>query len=262
MVIGCAAALVAASCTDEATVQSGGRSPVSIAAAAGLRYALDDLISAFVEQTPGGAEVSVSYGSSGSLYAQLVNGAPFDLFLSSDVEYPHRLVEQGGAAPDGLFVYATGRLAIWAPSGSPAAVDVREFDALTNLAVTRVAVANPEHAPYGRAALEAMQWAGVFEVVAPKLVYGENVSQALQFVQSGAAEVGIVALSLAAAPPVVASGGRYWRVPAEAHGAIEQAGVIMRTATDRPLVARFREFMLGNEARALLGRYGFVVPEA
>ena len=231
---------------------------ISIAAAADLRYALEELVRAFNVEHPEAA-VSISYGSSGSYYAQLLNGAPFDLFLSADVAYPRELARRGLTAADGEFTYAEGRIVVWAATSLPLDVESLGLEVLADRAIRRVAIANPEHAPYGRAAEAAMRAAGVFDAVAPKLVYGENISQTLQFVQSGAADAGIVALSLATAP-AVASSGRYWVIPADLHPPIEQGGTIMRTAANPRLAYAFRRFMLSDAARALLTRYGFSLP--
>jgi molybdate transport system substrate-binding protein len=230
---------------------------VSVAAASDLRYALDEVVAAFTAMNPD-TEVMVSYGSSGSFYAQLVNGAPFDLFLSADVDYARRLVTQGVAVADSLFIYAEGRLVVWVPAASGLDIEARGLDALRSPAITRVAIANPEHAPYGRAAEAALRSAGVYDVVKPKLVLGDNVSQALQFVESGAAEAGVVALSLALAPPVVAA-GRYVLVPATAHPRLEQGGVIMAAAAGEG-ASRLRSFLMSPDGRAVLDRYGFVEP--
>ena len=148
---------------------------------------------------------------------------------------------------------------MWVAAQSALAIENTGLRVLLDPAVKRIAIANPEHAPYGRAAEAAMQSAGLLDTVRPKLVLGENVSQALQFVESGSADVGVVALSLAGAP-AVAGKGRYWIVPAEAHPRLEQGGVIMRTAA-RPDAARaFRSFLLSDPARATLARFGFQLP--
>jgi molybdate transport system substrate-binding protein len=231
---------------------------LSIAAASDLRYAFEEITAAFKAANPQ-LVLSVSYGSSGNFYAQLVNGAPFDLFLSADVEYPRRLAAQAVARPESLFSYANGRLAIWVGGSSPIDVERLGMKSLTASAVTHVAIANPQHAPYGRAAEAAMQAAGILEQVKPKLVLGENISQTMQFVQSGAADIGIVALSLARAPQTAGS-GRYWVVPAEAHPPIEQGGAMMRATKNAAAAQEFRTFLLGTEARAILQRYGFDAP--
>jgi len=237
---------------------AGAPATLSIAAASDLRYALDELAAAFEAERPG-VDVAVSYGSSGSFYAQILNGAPYDLFLSADIAYPRQLAERGLTLPGSEFTYGEGRIAVWVPAASPVDVSALGLAALTAPAVARVAIANPEHAPYGRAAEAALRAAGILEAVRPKLVLGENIAQTMQFVQSGAADAGIVALSLALAP--VASGGRYQLVPTSAHPPLEQGGAILRAATGREEAQAFRQFMLGPAARAVLARYGFVVPE-
>jgi molybdate transport system substrate-binding protein len=231
---------------------------LAVAAASDLRYALDELVAVYREEHPG-AGVSVSYGSSGNLYAQLTNGGPYDLFLSADIDYPRRLVDAGLAAPDSLFAYANGRIALWVPTNSPLDLDALGLRAVLDPKVTRVAIANPEHAPYGRAAEAALSGAGLLDEVRPKLVLGENISQTLQFVQSGAADIGIVALSLALAPPVTGS-GRYWAVPIDAHPPIEQGGAILADAARPDAAASFRALMTSDAGHAVLLRYGFVLP--
>jgi len=236
---------------------AGPRQSVAIAAAADLRYALDEIVDAFEVGNPD-VEVTVSYGSSGSFYAQLRNGAPFDVFLSADVEYTRQLDDRGLTVPGSNFTYAIGRIAVWAPGRSGLPVETLGLQALADPGVTHVAIANPQHAPYGRAAVAALEAAGLLDAVKPKFVLGENVSQTLQFVQSGSAEAGIIALSLALAPPVK-DAGQYWLVPASMHAPIEQGGTIMRTAADVESARRFAAFVGGEHARAILRRYGFTV---
>lgn len=231
---------------------------LSIAAASDLRYALDELTGVFRESHPG-VRVETVYGSSGNFYAQIVNGAPFDLFLSADVAYVRLLDERGLVQSSSLFRYAQGRIAVWVPLSSPLDVGRRGLDVLTDASVSHVAIANPQHAPYGRAAEAALRSAGLFDQVGPRLVLGENISQALQFVQSGSADAGIVALSLAVAPPV-ARAGRYWLIPEDMHPPIDQGGAILRATKHAAAAEAFRTFLLGDEARAVLGRYGFVTP--
>src|SRR5205085_7290504 len=166
---------------------------VRIAAAADLRFALDELTVAFERAHPAVA-LSVSYGSSGSFFAQLLNRAPFDVFLSADVDYPRQLAARGLTLPGGEFTYAVGHIVLWTPAGAPVDVAQSGMKVLVDPRVGHIAIANPEYAPYGRAAVAAMRTDGVYERVAAKLVFGENVSQALQFVQSRAADVGVVAV--------------------------------------------------------------------
>ena len=226
-----------------------------IAAAADLRYALDDVVKAF-RQRHNKVRIEPAYGSSGMFYAQLVNRAPFDLYLSADVQYPRKLAEQGLILPGSEFTYADGRIVLWA--GNAAGVDVARLgiDALRQPAVRHIAIANPAHAPYGRAAEAALRSLGVYDAVKDKLVMGENVSQAFQLAASGAAEAGMVALSLAIAPG--ASGqGHYWEVPRTAYPRIQQGGAILKWARNPQAARAFRAFLLAPEGRAILKRYGF-----
>jgi molybdate transport system substrate-binding protein len=225
---------------------------VTIAAAADLHFALDEISLRFRATHPD-VDLQMAYGSSGNFYAQIRNGAPFDIFLSADAEYPRKLVQEGIGARDSLFVYAVGRIVVWVPAASP----LDPATALRAASVRHVAIANPQHAPYGRAAEAALRSLGVYDSVESKLVLGENVAQTLEFVQSGAADVGIVALSLALAPPVRGQ-GRYWEVPAEAYPKIEQGGVILR---DSKAAREFRSFLLVAGARRVLKEYGFSLPE-
>jgi len=235
-------------------------STVRIAAAADLRFALDELTAAFKREHRD-VDVAVSYGSSGSFFAQLLNRAPFDLFLSADIAYPRQLAERGLTLPGAEFVYAVGRIVVWTQASSPLPLERYGLKALVDPRAGHVAIANPEHAPYGRAAEAAPRAAGVYDRVAPKFVFGENVSQALQFVQSGSADAGIVALSLAVSP-TVRDGGRYWEIPPDTYPRIEQGGTILSWAANADAARLFRSFMLTDEGRAVLKRYGFFLPGA
>lgn len=230
---------------------------LTVAAAADLRFALDELAVQFRAAHPGVA-LAVTYGSSGNFFAQIQNGAPFDVFLSADADYPRRLIAAGLAKPDSLFLYGIGRIVLWVPAGSPVDPSLGT-GALEALSVHHIAIANPEHAPYGRAAVAALHSLGAYDRVSPKLVLGENVAQAFQFVESGAAEAGIVALSLALAP-AARGHGRYWELPAGAYPKIEQGGVILNRAPAGP-AAQFRAFLLSADARRILQRYGFAPPQ-
>jgi len=231
---------------------------VSVAAAADLQFALPEIVADFRRLHPEVA-VSVTYGSSGNFYSQLVNRAPFDLYFSADVSFPKKLVEQGLAPADSLFTYAVGRLVLWVPAASPLDVQKLGVAALRSPAVRHVSIANPQHAPYGQAAEAALRSLGVYDAVREKLVYGENVAQALQFVQSGAAEAGVLALSLALAPPVAAT-GRYWEVPLDASPRLEQGGVILKAARNPEAARQFRDFVLSAPGRATLKRFGLFIP--
>ena len=206
-------------------------------------------------------DVSASYGSSGTFYAQLLNQAPFDLFLSADLGFTRQLAERSLTVPGSDFTYAAGRIVLWVRASSPIDVGRLGMKALEADDVSHVAIANPEHAPYGRAAQAAMHAAGVYDLVKPRLVLGENVSQALQFVQSGSADIGIVALSLVLSP-TLAGAGRFWEVPPDRYPRLEQGGTILRWASNPAAAWQFRSLMLGDEGRAVLGRYGFFLPGA
>ena len=230
---------------------------LTIAAAADLKFALDDLVKEFEEKYPA-AKVNVTYGSSGNFFAQFQNGAPFDLFFSADIAYPRKLAEKGLGADD-VFLYAIGRIVVWVPKDSPVAVDKLGIKALLEPSIRKIAVANPEHAPYGRAAVAAMKALNVYDQVASRLVYGENIAQTAQFVQSGAADIGILALSLAVAPQM-RDAGRFWQVPLDAYPRIEQGGIILKSSRNLETARAFRDFVLGDHGREVLAHYGFYLP--
>ena len=228
-----------------------------IAAAADLKFAMDELSREFAKQT--GANISVTYGSSGNFFAQLENGAPFDVFFSADIEYPRKLEAQGLAERGTLFEYAVGRIVIWLPKETKLDLAKLGWQALRDPSISKIAIANPEHAPYGRAAVEALQQAGVYEAVKDKLVYGENISQAAQFVQSGNAQAGIIAMSLAVSPEM--RDGKRWEIPAEMHRPLEQGAVLLNSAENKELARDFLQYVKGAAGRAALSKYGFAVPE-
>lgn len=229
---------------------------VRVAAASDLKFALDEVVKG-LQATHPDLSVEPTYGSSGNFVAQIQGGAPFDLFLSADVEYTRRLAQEGWTAPGSEFVYGRGRIVLWVPRES--SLDVaRGLAALREPHVRKVAIANPRHAPYGRAAQAALRHAGLYDEVAAKLVLGENAAQAAQFVQSGAADAGLIALALAVAPAMTGA-GRYHEIPAASHPTLEQGGVILKNARDPEAAARVRAFLVGPQGRAILKRYGFVL---
>jgi len=231
---------------------------VAIAAAADLKFALDEVLVEFHKQHPDFV-VTPTYGSSGAFFAQISNNAPFDLFLSADIDYPRKLIEAGHADKASEFSYAIGRIVVWAPHDSPLDLNAQGMQALLDPSVKKIAIANPQHAPYGRAAEAAMKQLGIYDQVKDKLVLGENISQAAQFVESGAADVGVIALSLALAPPMKEK-GKYALVPLDAYPTIEQGGVIHNKTKDRAATETVRNFITSNEGRAILNRYGFPLP--
>jgi molybdate transport system substrate-binding protein len=234
------------------------RGRVRVAAASDLNAALTDVIARFGAAHD--VDVTVSYGSSGNFYAQLLNQAPFDVFLSADVSYPNQLAARGLTLPQSEFTYAFGHLVLWAPAASPIDVEHEGLQALKHPSIAHVSIANPEHAPYGRAAVAAMKAAGVYEVVQPKVVLGENVAQAMQFVQSGAADVGLVAMSLALAPNAKGK-GRLFEVPHDTYPRVEQGGTILKWATDVDAARAFRGFLLSADGQSILKQFGFSVPD-
>jgi molybdate transport system substrate-binding protein len=230
-----------------------------VAAAADLKFVMEEMIEKFQQRSPE-ISVKVTYGSSGNFYSQLVNQAPFDIYFSADVGYPRKLSEQGLTLEGSDFVYAVGRIVIWAPAFSEIDVERLGAEALRHSSVRHIAIANPKHAPYGKAAEAAMRSLGLYEAVREKLVYGENVAQAFQFIQSGAAEIGVIALSLALAPNA-RDQGRYWEIPQQAYPRLDQGGVILRWAKGPTAARNFRSFVLGSTGREILKRYGFTLPE-
>jgi molybdate transport system substrate-binding protein len=232
---------------------------LSIAAAADLQFALEEVSRQFHAAHPE-VETQIVYGSSGNFYAQIRNQAPFDLFLSADLEYPRQLARQGLALPDSVFPYAVGRLAVWVRADSPLDVAAMQMRAFDDPSVKHAAIANPQHAPYGRAAEAALRSAAVYDRIAGKLVLGENIAQTLQFVQSGAADVGIVALSLALAPSMRGQ-GRYWEVPLNSYPKLWQGGVILKRAQGSRAAAAFRAYLVSAAGRRILQQYGFSLPD-
>jgi molybdate transport system substrate-binding protein len=239
-------------CADTAKPQ------VRIAAAADLKFALDDVVAEFHKLHPD-VQVQTTYGASGTFFAQLSNKAPFDLFLSADVDYPRKLIEAGLADPDSEFLYAVGRLVIWAPSSSKLDAGMLALDALRDPSVRKIAIANPRHAPYGRAAEAALKKLGVYDQVKDRLVLGENIVQTAQMVESGGADVGLIALSLALSPQMKDK-GRFWRVPDDAYPKLEQGGVILKDAGNPLAAGKVRDFLTSKPGRDVLGRHGFVLP--
>ncbi|HEX9171251.1 MAG TPA: molybdate ABC transporter substrate-binding protein [Telluria sp.] len=229
--------------------------PLLVAAASDLTHCIDELAAAFAKQAPG-AKVKVALGSSGHFYAQIRNGAPFDVLLSADMEYPRQLAKLGVAEGATLKPYAIGRIALWSldPRLDPAASGMA---VLRDPRVAKVAIANPAVAPYGRAAKAALERDGLWQAVQPRIVIGENVAQTAQFVQSGNAQLGIVSLAMLNTPK---AGGRYYVIPMTGLAPIEQGAIVTRHGAANPLAPRFVLFMDSPAARAILERHGFSLP--
>ena len=227
---------------------------LTIAAAADLKFALDAFKAQFQKEHPDYL-VRATYGSSGNLFAQADNGAPFDLFLSADANYPRQLIARKKAEASSFFLYGIGHLVLWAPKSSKIQVK-NGFAALLGPQVTKFAIANPQHAPYGRAAEAALKKAGIYEKIKDKIVRGENVVQTAQFVQSGAADAGIIALSLALSPTLKAQ-GQFWQVPTNLYPRLEQGGVILNKAPNASGARLFRQELTSKNGRAILQKFGF-----
>jgi len=221
-----------------------------IAAASDLRFAMAEIAAQFQATHPEVA-VKTSYGSSGQFMQQIENGAPFDVFCSADIAYPRALAAKGLAAPGSEFIYAIGHIVVWVPESSP--LQVTGAEALRDPSIRHIAIANPQHAPYGKAAEAALRSLGLYEEVKDKLVYGENVSQAQQYVETGAAEIGII-------PPSLVKSGRSWEVPPDSYPKMEQGGILVKSSRNAALAQEFRTFMLSEQARSILKRYGFYLP--
>ncbi len=228
---------------------------LTIAAAADLKYALDEIAGAFRAEHPND-KVDIIFGSSGKFHTQIQNGAPFDLFFSADIAYPRELRDKGLSATQPK-LYAIGRIVLWSLKPELAKLPLKSLPA--SPAIRKFAIANPDHAPYGRRAQEALQHEGVWEAMKPKLVMGENIAHTSQYVDSGAAEAGIIALSLVKGQ-ALAGKGAWTLIPAEWHAPLEQAYVITTRAKANPLAAAFANYMETPAARVVMRRYGFVLP--
>jgi len=229
---------------------------LTVAAASDLQFALQDVAARFEKQS--GKGVNVIYGSSGNFSQQIQNGGPFDLFFSANLDYPKQLDASGLVEPGSLYQYAMGKLVIWVPNVSKLDLSVG-LKVLLDPAARRIAIANPQHAPYGKAAVTAMQQENVYDKVKDKLVLGENISQTATFVVSGAADVGILALSLAMSPNMKDK-GRYVEIPESDYPPIEQACIILRSSRNKDAAWKFLSFVKTAAVGDLLRSYGFEVP--
>jgi molybdate transport system substrate-binding protein len=229
---------------------------ITVAAASDLTYAMNEIAANFEKAT--GCVLRLSMGSSGNFLTQIENGAPFDVFFSADIAYPKKLEAEGLATPGSTYLYAVGKIALWVRNDS--AVEVgKGFAALRDAGVKKIAIANPLHAPYGRAAEEALRRAGMYDAVKDRLVLGENISQAAEFVESGNADAGIIALSLALSP-AMKDKGRAWIVPENLYAPIQQGAVIVRAAGNPEGAREFLNYIKTPAVAALLERYGFALP--
>jgi molybdate transport system substrate-binding protein len=229
---------------------------ITVAAAADLQFAFQDVAARFEKDT--GKHVKLIFGSSGNFFAQIQNGAPFDVYFSADIDYPKRLEAAGLAEPGTFYPYATGKIVLWVPKESK--LDLNQgLQVLLDPGIRKIAIANPEHAPYGRAAVAALRHENIYDKVSAKFVLGENISQTASFVVSGSADIGIIALSLASAPSLKEK-GRYAEIPADDYPPIEQAAVVLKSSANKEVARQFLAFLKTSAIQDLLRTYGFTVP--
>lgn len=234
---------------------------LKVAAAADLSSVMPRLVATFEKHA--GIGVSVSLGSSGNFFAQIQNGAPFDVFLSADKSYPEKLQQAGLTEPGTLVEYARGKLVLWTPHGSPLrfAADknrnlMGDLSRLGAPEVRRIAIANPDHAPYGRAAVAVLQHYGIYDKIKAKLILGENISQTAQFAQSGNADAAFIAYSIALTPPMETR-GQYLLLPQETYPPLDQAAVVTKSSTNKVYARQFVEFLRSADAQGILRQFGF-----
>ena len=233
-----------------------GAEEITVATATAMNFAMKELSEKFEKKS--GIHVNPSFGSSGKFFSQIQNGASFDLFFSANLDFPKKLEEAGIAVPGTLAKYAEGRLVLWVPATSDIAVEYG-MEALLDPGIKKIAVPNPKHAPYGKAAIAALEHHRIYDRVKDKLVSAENTFQAAQFVQSGACDIGLIALSLALNPSMKEA-GRYWEVPSDAYAKLDHGAVILKSSRYPKEAQAFLAFVQDEEGQEILGRYGFVPP--
>lgn len=233
-----------------------GAQELGVAAASDLQFVFKEIAGRFEKQT--GIALRLSFGSSGNFFSQIKNGAPFDLFFSADVEYPRQLDMAGLAEPGSFYEYARGKIVLWVPKES--SIDVAQgLKVLLDSNLQKIAIANPAHAPYGGAAVAAFKSAGIYEQISHKLVFGENISQTANFVVSGSAGAGVLALSLALSS-TMSSRGRYYVIPPDTYPPLKQAAIILRSSNRKPQAKRLLDFLRSPEIVELMRQYGFELP--
>ena len=230
---------------------------LTVAAAADLNFALKDIAHQYQRDT--GNALNLSFGSSGNFFVQIQNGAPFDLFISADVTYPQKLEQAGLAEPGTLYKYAVGKIVLWTPKSSKLDLG-KGMNVLLDPSIGKIAIANPGHAPYGRAAEEALKKSGLYDKIKDKLVLGENISQTAQFVQTGNADVAILALSLANAP-TMRNVGQFIEVPSSLYQPIEQEAIVLKASSKKRQAAEFLQYLRRPAIQAIFVKYGFAIPK-
>ncbi|HUA15516.1 MAG TPA: molybdate ABC transporter substrate-binding protein [Verrucomicrobiae bacterium] len=233
------------------------KAPLTVAAAADLSSVLQQVAESYEKKT--GVSIRLSFGASGALTEQIQNGAPFDLFFSADMDYPRQLISAGYAEGSSLQEYAIGKLVLWVPADSPLDPEHDGMNVLLNPAVKEISIANPQHAPYGRAAVAALKHGGLYQRLSDRLVLGENVAQAAQFVESGNAQAGFVALAHAVAPAMQGK-GKYWIVPSDFYPPLAQGAVVVSRSEHKREAAEFLDYIKTKQVGDLFEKYGFTLP--
>lgn len=228
---------------------------ITVAAAADLQPAMQDVAARFQKET--GQRVNVIYGSSGNFFQQIQNGAPFDMFFSANLDYPKKLESAGLTEKGSYYQYASGKIVVWVPKDSKINL-ASGLRSLLDPGIQKIAIANPQHAPYGQAAIAAMQKEGIYEKVKDKFVLGESISQAASFVTAGTADVAVLALSLALSPNLKDK-GRYAAIPANDYPPIEQACAILSGSKNKEGSRQFLAFIRSAQVADILASYGFDV---
>lgn len=224
---------------------------ITVAAASDLTPAFEEIGREF--QASNGTKVVYVFGSTGLLTRQIENGAPFDVFAAANVSFIDQLDQKGFIVPGTKRIYGRGRITLWTSADSP--LQIEKIEDLSRADVSRIAIANPDHAPYGQAAREALESAGIWETVRPKLVYGDNIRQTLQYAETGNVEVAIVALSLS-----VQSKGRWVLVPEELHKPLDQGMGVIKGTKNEAAARAFSDFVNGDKGREIMKKYGFAFP--
>ncbi len=230
---------------------------ILVAAASDLNFAMNEICRDFEKSHPG-IKVEISYGSSGNFYAQIKQGAPYDIFFSADASYPTLLEDEGFAVKGQRQLYAIGKIVLWIPKKF-ALNPQKGLNLVLEPELKKLAIANPRHAPYGRAAEESLRYYGLWDKVQGKLVFGENISQTAQFVQTGSADAGIIAMSLAISPSMAESGS-YWVIPTESYSRLEQGYTVLQRGKGKSSVKTFLEFVQGKNGKKTLSDFGFILP--
>jgi molybdate transport system substrate-binding protein len=225
---------------------------ITIVAAANLKVALDSINTVFKIQNPN-IDAQLTYGASGKLFEQISNGAPFDLFFSADMDYPNQLKEKKLTVSE-VKMYAIGKLAIWSKKTDP---NKRKINSLLDANISKIAIGNPTTAPYGEKAVESLKFYKLYDKVKSKLVFGENITQAAQFVTTGAADIGIIALSLVLTPNMQKEGGKYYIIPPKSHSVLEQGCVLLKHAQGNASAIKFYNFISSKKAIDILKFYGY-----